>query len=90
VDWIEHALGTDGGAFYHFYSGFGAAVGSITLLGGLLTFLTQRICQVDGCRGRGKMKVGEWTVCAGHHPDGAPTPEKIKQKYDELQARKGP
>lgn len=86
MNWIDHALGLDGGALYNFYSGFGQAVGSITLLGGLFTFLNQRKCAVDGCRGRGRMKIGEWTVCPSHHPDGAPTPEKIKQKFDELRA----
>ena len=90
MSWIQHALGFDGGDFYNFYSGFGSAVGSITLLGGLWSFLRQRRCQVDGCRHAGKMKVGEWTVCPQHHPEGPVTPEKIKEKYAQLQARNGP
>ena len=87
VSWIEHALGLDGGPIYNFYSGFGQAVGSITLLGGLFTYLNQRKCSVEGCRQRGKVKLPgtDWTVCAGHHPDGPLTQAKI----DEMKQQRG-
>lgn len=83
VSWIGHALGLDGGAFYNFYSGFGQAVGSITLLGGIFTFWRHKRCHVTGCHRLGRMKVydSEWTVCPKHHPSGEATPEKIDQHH---------
>lgn len=89
VDWLNHALGTDGGAFYRFYSGFGTAIGSITLLGGLATFFQTRRCQVDGCTAVGKRTVPgtDWKVCPGHHPDGPLTQEKIERHMRDRRER---
>jgi hypothetical protein len=79
VDWIAHLFGTDGGPFYYFYSGFGAALSSVTIFGGLLTFWRHEKCQVEGCHQRGKVEVNGWTVCPGHHPDGPLTQENLER-----------
>lgn len=86
VEWMRelaHVLGVDGGSYYHFYSGFAAAVGSLSILGGIWTYWLHKRCGVEGCRHLGKMQAGPWTVCPGHHPDGPPTPEKLKKLADE-------
>lgn len=80
MDVIGHLFGTDGGAFYYFYSGFGAALSSVTIFGGLVTYLRQRRCSVDGCHHRGKVEVNGWTVCPAHHPDGPLTLENCQNR----------
>ena len=75
----DDLVGTDGGPFYYFYSGFGAALSSITIFGGLLTFWRHEKCQVEGCHQPGKVEIDGWTVCPGHHPDGPLTQENLRR-----------
>lgn len=82
VEWIRdlpHILGTDGGSYYYFYSGIAAALGTLSVVGGLATYWSNKRCAVDGCRHSAKMQAGPWRVCAGHHPHGPATPEKLRQ-----------
>lgn len=79
IGYLSHVLGIDGGSFYNFYSGFAAAVGTLSILGGIATYWSNKRCAVDGCRHPAKMQAGPWRVCPGHHPHGPATPEKLRQ-----------
>jgi hypothetical protein len=86
---LPHFLGIDGGSYYYFYSGIAAAAGTLSLLGGIATYWSNKKCAVDGCRHPGKMQAGPWRVCPGHHPHGQATPEKLRQWADAQAASEG-
>jgi hypothetical protein len=79
VSGLGHLFGTDGGDLYDFYSGFAQAIGSITLLGGLIALGRKHNCHVKGCWriGRQQIEGKNWLLCHKHHPDGRPTSQDV-------------
>jgi hypothetical protein len=77
--WISHVLGLDNasGPWYLFWSGFGADLG---LIGGALLLFRRHNCHVKWCPLVGRHKVGEFVVCALHHPKDKPTSDDIEQE----------
>lgn len=77
MDWLTHVLGLDDGTgpWYLFWSGVGADLGELAIVGGLISIYRRHQCHVKPCIriGRHKMDGTDWVVCARHHPTGAPT-----------------
>ena len=79
MEWLRHLLGADGQDFYNVWSGLGADIGQVALVGGALGLYRRHKCHVKGCWRLGKQAVDDtgWVVCHHHHPAGHATPEKI-------------
>lgn len=82
--WLAHVLGLDdsAGAWQSFWSGIGSDLISGTpLVSVAVTLLRRHNCHAPGCRriGRFPIEGSTWTVCAKHHPAGAPTHEDIRE-----------
>ncbi|GAB2977746.1 hypothetical protein [Nocardioides montaniterrae] len=72
---ISHFFGFDGAEWYSFWSGFGADLGQVALIGAAAGLYRRNKCHVHRCWRIGKMAVEgtPWMVCHKHHPDGTPT-----------------
>jgi hypothetical protein len=72
---LGHVLGTDGRAWYDFWSGFGADIGGLAFLGAGIGLYRKHNCHVHRCWRIAKQQVEgtTWMVCHKHHPDGKPT-----------------
>jgi hypothetical protein len=83
---ISHLVGTDGGAWYNFWSGLGADIGGLTLLGGATAVYRKHNCHVGGCWRIAKQQVigTSWMVCHHHHPEGRPTAEQVAQVHSKI------
>lgn len=71
LHWLYWHTGTNGtGPFYGFWSGFGSDIGEVAIVGGLVTVVRHRNCEVRGCwrLGRHTTAAGH-KVCRRHHPD---------------------
>lgn len=79
MDWLRHLLGADGGDFYNFWSGLGADLGGLAILGAVIGAYRKHQCHVQGCRRLAKQRVEgtSWVVCHKHHPVGAPTAQDV-------------
>jgi hypothetical protein len=79
--WILHVMGVDdlSGPWYGFWSGFGADLGEIAIVGGLVSIYRRHNCHVKGCWRVGKHPVDgtSYVVCRQHHPDQAPTHQEV-------------
>jgi hypothetical protein len=75
--WLAHAAGLDNAAGYPYllWSGIGADLSEITLLGGAIAWYVHRKCHVEGCWRLGRFPVEgtPFTVCRRHTPGGAPS-----------------
>ena len=80
---MAHYFGTDGGAFYNFYSGI---FGVLVITGGLLTTAwvnaRRHNCQQPGCWRVGRLPVDgtPFVVCHRHHPH-PPAKKTIQERY---------
>lgn len=72
---LGHFFGLDGAEWYSFWSGIGADLGQVALIGGVLGLYRKHNCHVHRCWRLGKFAVQgtPWVVCHRHHPDGKPT-----------------
>lgn len=82
---ILHVLGVDSVSsnWYAFWSGIAGDVGSFVVLFGVVGLLRKHNCHVKGCHRVGRLVVhhenGTYTVCAKHHPTGAPRAADLKE-----------
>lgn len=78
---FSHFLGFDGQEWYSFWSGVGADLGQVVLLGGAVAFYRKHECHVRGCHRLGRQRIAgkQWVVCHKHHPDGDATVDKINE-----------
>ena len=80
---MAHYFGTDGGAFYNFYSGI---FGVLVITGGLLTNAwvnaRRHNCHQPGCWRVGRLPVDgtPFVVCHRHHPS-PPQKDTIARRY---------
>jgi hypothetical protein len=76
---LGHFLGLDGAEWYAFWSGAGADLGQLALIGGAITLYRKHNCHVHRCWRLGKFPIDgtPWVVCHRHHPDGRPTEAHI-------------
>lgn len=79
--WLAHVFGLDNlsGPLYGFWSGLGSDLGELPMLGAAVTLARRHNCHYPRCARIGRFPVEgtPWTVCAKHHPVGAPTREDI-------------
>lgn len=87
--WLLHVLGVDSvsGPWYAFWSGVAGDVSSVVIIGGAVNMFIRHNCQVKGCHRVGRFTVpnenGGYTVCAKHHPAGAPRAADLKGETSE-------
>lgn len=71
--WLAVVTGTvnEGGPFYGWWSGFGADLGEVTLVGGVWLLYRKHNCGTKGCWRIGKHPTADGTfmLCRQHHPD---------------------
>jgi hypothetical protein len=74
---LLHILGIDTatGPWYAFWSGIGADLGELAVIGGLIALYRRHNCHVQGCWHIGHLPVEgtPWVVCRWHSPGGKPT-----------------
>lgn len=72
---LGHLLGTDGKEWYSFWSGAGADLGQVAVIGAAFGLYRKHRCHVHRCWRIGKSAVEgtPWVVCHHHHPQGKPT-----------------
>ena len=84
MGWLLHILGVDNlsGRWYGFWSGFGSDIGEAAIVGGLMTMVRHRNCEVKGCwpLGRHATAAGH-RVCRKHHPDDHLTAEQAAASH---------
>lgn len=72
VTGLGHLLGADGQEFYNFWSGIGADIGQLALVGAAIGLYRKHICHVKGCWRIAKQPLehdgATWMVCHKHHP----------------------
>lgn len=82
MHWLSHWLGLDNpsGAPYLWWSGAGADLGELAIIGGLVGIYRRHNCHVHRCWRIARHPVDgtTWTVCRLHHPDEAPTAQDIR------------
>jgi hypothetical protein len=80
---LGHLIGSDGKGWYNFWSGLGADIGGLTLLGATFGVYRKHNCHVGGCWRIGKQQVlgTSWVVCHHHHPEGRPTAEQVARVH---------
>ena len=85
---LGHVLGSDGRAWYNFWSGFGADLGEVAFLGAAIGVYRKHNCHVHGCWRIAKQQVvgTSWMVCHKHHPEGRPTADQIAQVHSKILA----
>jgi hypothetical protein len=83
---LGHLVGTDGEEFYNLWSGLGADIGQLVLLGGAIGLYRKHNCHVKGCWRIGKQQVvgTSWVVCHKHHPEGHPSAEQVAQVHSQI------
>lgn len=78
---LAHILGLDNpsGFFYLFWSGVGADISELALLGAMVGLLRKHNCHVQRCWRIGRFVVDgtSYVVCSKHHPDEMPTADQI-------------
>lgn len=85
---ISHFLGFDGDSWYSFWSGIGADLGQLAILGAAFGLYRKHNCHVHRCWRLGKAPIQgtSWVVCHRHHPEGKPTQahvDAIKQAHQD-------
>jgi len=88
---LSHVLGADGRSWYDFWSGFGADLGQIALVGAGVGLYRKHNCHVKGCWRIGKQPLehdgATWMVCHRHHPAEQLTPATMKSLAEQKRAR---
>lgn len=90
---LGHILGTDGRAWYDFWSGLGADLGELAIIGAVAGMYRKHNCHVHRCWRLAKQPVTgtSWVVCHRHHPEGKPTVASIaeadRRHHEALAAR---
>jgi hypothetical protein len=76
---LGHVLGTDGRAWYDFWSGFAADIGGLAFVGAAIGIYRKHNCHVHRCWRIAKQQVigTSWMVCHRHHPLGRPTAQDV-------------
>jgi len=69
------------GHAYLFWSGVGADITELAIVGGLVSMYRKHTCHVQRCWriARENVPGTSWTVCRRHHPCDAPTADQIRQ-----------
>lgn len=85
---IGHLLGSDGGSWYDFWSGLGADIGGLTILGAAVGAYRRHNCHVHGCWRIAKQEVvgTSWMVCHRHHPEGRPSAADVATAHARVRA----
>jgi hypothetical protein len=69
---LGHLIGTDGRQWYNFWSGIGADIGQLALVGAAIGLYRKHNCHVKGCWRIAKQPLehdgATWMVCHKHHP----------------------
>jgi hypothetical protein len=83
--WLGHLLGTDSGPWYAFWSGVGADLGGLAIVGTSIGLYRRHKCHVHGCWRLAKQQVADtsWVVCHHHHPHGKPTAAQLDALRDD-------
>jgi hypothetical protein len=72
VTGLGHLLGADGAQFYNLWSGIGADIGQLALVGAAVGIYRKHNCHVKGCWRIAKQPLehdgATWMVCHKHHP----------------------
>lgn len=72
VHWLIHVLGLDdaSGHWYLFWSGVGADISELAILGGIVAAYRKHLCHVGWCWRLGVHPVAEtpYRACRRHHP----------------------
>jgi hypothetical protein len=80
LHWVAVHTGTvnEPGPYYGFFSGVGSDLGEVALVGGMVTLVRHRNCEVHRCwrLGRHQTAAGH-RVCRRHHPTGHLTAEGV-------------
>lgn len=83
MTWLQHLLGLDNasGQPYLLWSGVGSDLGELAIVGGLVSMIRRHNCHVKPCWrvGRHQVEGTSWTVCARHHPTGAPSAADVEE-----------
>lgn len=79
MNWLTHFFGLDdpSGSWYLFWSGVGADISELAIVGGMIGILRKHNCHIKGCWRIGRHKAGDHIVCARHHPEGPPAAKDI-------------
>jgi hypothetical protein len=85
---LGHLVGSDGGGWYNFWSGLGADIGGLTILGGAIGVYRKHNCHVHGCWRIAKQQVvgTSWVVCHHHHPEGRPSAEQVAAVHSKIRS----
>lgn len=83
---LGHILGSDGRAWYDFWSGLGADIGELAFVGAVVGVYRKHNCHVHGCWRIAKQQVvgTSWVVCHHHHPQGRPSAEQVAQVHSKI------
>lgn len=78
---LAHILGLDNasGCWYLFWSGFGADISELAIVGAIVGLLRKHNCHARRCWRIGRFTVAgtAFVVCGRHHPDPVPTAADI-------------
>lgn len=81
MGWLPHTLGIDdaSGAWYLWWSGIGADLGYLAIVGTLAASIRRHNCHVRPCWRIGRFPVAgtHWVVCRAHHPEDEPSAEDV-------------
>lgn len=73
------------GPVYAAWSGPGADITELAIVGGIVSIYRKHQCHVRGCWriGRHGVEGTAHVVCARHHPDGAPTAAEVLAQHED-------
>jgi hypothetical protein len=88
---LLHFMGLDDGTgpWYLFWSGFGANLGELAIVFAAVAFYRRHTCHVHRCwrLGRHPVEGSAHVVCRRHHPEGAPTPDQVRERHRQARER---
>jgi hypothetical protein len=87
VQLLQHILGVDdaAGRWYLFWSGIGADVSELAIVGGLFSLYRKHACEVRGCWRLGRHRTAAaHFVCRRHHPEDHLTAEAVAAAHEEV------
>ena len=90
LHFLYYIFGISGtGSWYAFWSGIGSDIGEIAIFSGLISLYRKHNCHAKGCWRLGRHPVAgtPYTVCRHHHPEGAPTHQKITAAFHAAKKR---
>lgn len=83
---IAHVLGLDdaAGHWYLWWSGAGADLGELAVVGTLISLYRKHTCEIHRCPRLGRhLTAAGHRLCRRHHPDGPLTVEAAHAAHDE-------